>query len=120
MPSISRKAEEAIASFTPTYSTASANNPEVTPNIIFGVFAIIFAAATLWQGHKLWRTLRQHAPPPTAGETNELELASIRTTPSINMADEPYAPPHHHAVVIPMLTSWIQVHPSCRRVQRGK
>lgn len=70
MPSFSRKAEEATASFTPTYSTASENNPEVTPNIIFGVFAIIFAAATLWQGHKLWRTLRQHAPPPTANETN--------------------------------------------------
>lgn len=59
MPSISRKAEIPTASLLPTPHTALSDNREVLTNTIFGVFAIIFAAATLWQGHKLWRTLRR-------------------------------------------------------------
>ncbi|KAI4090249.1 MAG: hypothetical protein LQ344_004875 [Seirophora lacunosa] len=111
MHSVPRKAEEATPSFTPSFKTVPANNLDATANIIFGVFAIIFAAATLWQGHKLWRNLRQHPPPNPTEATGTLsnisqakgnfadgrlveeqELDSIRTAPSIVVAaDEQYA-----------------------------
>lgn len=61
MPSIFHKAEPPTASRTPTTPllTPSSNNRDITVNIIFGVFAVVFSLVTLWQGHRLWQTLRR-------------------------------------------------------------
>ncbi|KAL8748622.1 MAG: hypothetical protein Q9184_007183 [Pyrenodesmia sp. 2 TL-2023] len=79
----------------PAAPAAPANNREIAVSTIFGIFAVIFALITLWQGHRLWMTLRHdtNGAGQRHGQENDLELANVPTTASTMETDNSYATP---------------------------
>lgn len=73
MPTISRKAERPIPSLYPA-SKASPNIQELAVDIVFGLFAAVVALLTLWQAHRLWRTMRQSPRQAHEGTTTLVAL----------------------------------------------
>ncbi|KAI4090250.1 MAG: hypothetical protein LQ344_004876 [Seirophora lacunosa] len=61
---------------------------ELAVNIFFGIFAAAASLVTLWQGHRLWRTMRQAAVEAQgrdhgeAGMPTPIELSTLPATPA--------------------------------------
>lgn len=86
MPSTIHKAEHSNLTAIPIPAASSPNNREVVVNIVFGLFAVLFAMITLWQGHRWWQTMSQQNPlAPRRDDRNDLELSAVPTSSSTAM-----------------------------------
>lgn len=67
-----------MASIYPIYRVSSTNTQEVVVNVVFGIFAVVASAIALWQGHRLWRTMRHGTDHPQGGPGPDNGIITLR------------------------------------------
>ncbi|KAL8733245.1 MAG: hypothetical protein Q9166_002262 [cf. Caloplaca sp. 2 TL-2023] len=74
---------------------------EIAVNVVFGIFATGLGFITLWQAHRLWRTLHQHNPAADvqndASMTPDVELGPVSSLSSTTVVNDP----NHSVIDVP-------------------